>query len=266
MIRVAVVDDHPVARYGLMTMLAPVPDIEVVAAVADPAALPSGAGAVDVVMCDPYPFGEVPSHDTVRNLASWATVLVVSASRGAADVLAALQAGARGYLTKHAGDEAYVTAIRCVAAGGSYLTTQLRDVLRASTRPGGAAPGSATLSEREQQVLAFIARGFTISRRRPGWASPRPPLTPTSAGSGSSCSWATRQSWPWQPCATGHRATGSSPHTAVGGGHGGPGRYGGAGPFYGLLPLDRWDEALVEDVRDGVLSVAFPVAPGRVRP
>ncbi|MEV6596585.1 SMI1/KNR4 family protein [Actinoplanes sp. NPDC051346] len=46
-------------------------------------------------------------------------------------------------------------------------------------------------------------------------------------------------------------------------GHGGPGRYGGAGPFYGLLPLDRWDEALVEDTHDRVLTTPFPVAPGR---
>ena len=46
-------------------------------------------------------------------------------------------------------------------------------------------------------------------------------------------------------------------------GHGGPGCYGGAGPFYGLLPLQRWDEALVGDTSPGVLNVAFPVVPGR---
>jgi hypothetical protein len=46
-------------------------------------------------------------------------------------------------------------------------------------------------------------------------------------------------------------------------GHGAPGRYGGTGPFYGLLPLECWDEALVGDTRDGVLSVAFPFTPGR---
>jgi len=46
-------------------------------------------------------------------------------------------------------------------------------------------------------------------------------------------------------------------------GHGGPGRYGGAGPFYGLLPLDRWDEALTADACPGVLGVPFPAAPGR---
>ena len=45
-------------------------------------------------------------------------------------------------------------------------------------------------------------------------------------------------------------------------GNGGPGRYGGAGPYYGLLPLDRWDDALVEPERPGVLGAAFPVVPG----
>jgi deoxyribonuclease V len=46
-------------------------------------------------------------------------------------------------------------------------------------------------------------------------------------------------------------------------GHGGRGRNGGAVPFYGLLPLDRWDEALAQDTSDGALSKPFPVVPGR---
>lgn len=46
-------------------------------------------------------------------------------------------------------------------------------------------------------------------------------------------------------------------------GNGGPGEFGGAGPHHGLLPLDRWDEALDSDVTDGVLATAFPAEPGR---
>jgi hypothetical protein len=45
-------------------------------------------------------------------------------------------------------------------------------------------------------------------------------------------------------------------------GHGGPGQYGGTGPFYGLLPLDCWAEALIEDGRDGILATPFPTRPG----
>jgi hypothetical protein len=41
-------------------------------------------------------------------------------------------------------------------------------------------------------------------------------------------------------------------------GHGCPGRYGGTGSFYGLLPITAWDEALVEEARPGVLMAAFP--------
>ncbi|GAA2522775.1 hypothetical protein GCM10010201_21150 [Pilimelia columellifera subsp. columellifera] len=46
-------------------------------------------------------------------------------------------------------------------------------------------------------------------------------------------------------------------------GHGGPGRYGGAGPYYGLLPLQRWDEALWQPRAEGVLAAPFRVDPGR---
>jgi len=45
-------------------------------------------------------------------------------------------------------------------------------------------------------------------------------------------------------------------------GHDGPGKWGGAGPFWGLLPLRRWDEALVQNTGSDVLKVAFPFAPG----
>src|SRR5258706_2031503 len=106
MIRVAIVDDHPVARHGLTAILSAVPERQVVAAVADRARLPL-AGAVDVVVCDPYPFREPPRLEVVRELAAWVAVLVMSASQDSADLLAAMQAGARGYVTKHAGDEVY---------------------------------------------------------------------------------------------------------------------------------------------------------------
>lgn len=46
-------------------------------------------------------------------------------------------------------------------------------------------------------------------------------------------------------------------------GNGGPGPYGGAGPFHGLLPLDRWDEALTGAAHDDPLKKPFPVPPGR---
>ncbi|MGC5054392.1 SMI1/KNR4 family protein [Micromonospora sp. DT48] len=47
-------------------------------------------------------------------------------------------------------------------------------------------------------------------------------------------------------------------------GHGGPGRFGGAGPFYGLLPIEDWDLTLEGDLDVTMLARPFPAEPGRV--
>jgi DNA-binding NarL/FixJ family response regulator len=164
MLRVAIVDDHPVARHGLTTILAPVPDIEVVAAVAEAAQLPrdeSGALTADLILLDLYLGDGRAALATIAELNEQVPVLVISASRAPADVLAAMQAGASGYLTKHATEEAYAAAIRSVRSGGFYLSAQLADLIEAATR--GTAPTTARdqLSPREQEALSFIARGFT---------------------------------------------------------------------------------------------------------
>lgn len=165
MLRVAIVDDHPVARHGLSTILEPVPDIEVVAAVAEAADLPRDSGGTvtaDLVLLDLYLGDGRPAMATIAELGEQVPVLVVSASRAPADVLAAMQAGASGYLTKHATEEAYAAAIRSVRTGGFYLSAQLADLIEAATR-GTAAPVTAKeqLSPREQEALSYIARGFT---------------------------------------------------------------------------------------------------------
>ncbi len=157
MIRIAVVDGHPVARHGVMSMLADAPDIEVVLSVADPAALMSaGPGRVDVVLYDPCPVEAPASLSTVRELSARARVLVMSAARNIGDALAAIEAGARGYLTKQAGCELLQGAIRSVVAGGVYLSPEM-----SSGRASPAAMPVRALSDREQLALAFIAGGLT---------------------------------------------------------------------------------------------------------
>jgi len=159
-LRVAIVDDHPVARYGLAAILSAVEDMEIAATVAGCAELPldeAGAVAADLVIVDLYLSGGTPALDDITRLSARRPVLVVSASRAPADVLAAMQAGASGYLTKHAAREAYLTAIRSVASGGFYLSAQLADLLHAAT----GTPKQTELSPREQEALAYIARGFT---------------------------------------------------------------------------------------------------------
>jgi DNA-binding NarL/FixJ family response regulator len=164
MLRIAIVDDHPIARHGLRRILEPVPDFEVVACLGDPAELPRTADGVldvDLVILDLYLVGDQPAVGAISQIAAQRPVLVISASREPADVLTAMQAGASGYLTKHAAEEAYATAIHSVVNGGFYLSSQLADLIQAALQGHRSAPERPELSPREQEALSFIARGFT---------------------------------------------------------------------------------------------------------
>lgn len=159
MIRIAIVDDHPVARWGMQHMFGEQPDIDIVVSTADPDQL-DPAVPIDVVVLDLYLRGETPSLQTIRTLTQRSRVLIMSASGRQSDVLDALRAGADGYLTKHTGDAEFVTAVRAVAAGGFYLSSTVADLLQSDLdRTPAAAPPK--LSPREEEALSYIARGFT---------------------------------------------------------------------------------------------------------
>jgi two-component system, NarL family, nitrate/nitrite response regulator NarL len=171
LIQVAIVDDHPVARRGLQSILAEAGDIEVSAAVATPAELRlAGPGAVraDVIMLDLYNDGDEPCLDVIPKLRQDHKVLVVSASGRPADVLGAIRAGACGYVTKLADPLMLVAAVHTVASGGFALSSQLADILQGELARVPAAAGTATavaatpaLSPREDEALELIARGLT---------------------------------------------------------------------------------------------------------
>lgn len=166
MIQVAIVDDHPVARRGLQSILAEAGDIQVSAAVATPSGLSlAGPGAgPDVIMLDLYHDGEEPCLDVIAKLRQDHKVLVVSAS-GQADVLGAIRAGACGYVTKLADPPMLVAAVHTVASGGFALSSQLADILQGELArvpaAAGAAAGTPALSAREEEALDLIARGLT---------------------------------------------------------------------------------------------------------
>jgi DNA-binding NarL/FixJ family response regulator len=165
LIQVAIVDDHPVARRGLQSILAEAGDIEVSAAVATPAGLSladPGAVRPDVIMLDLYHDGDEPCLDVIPELCQDHKVLVVSASGRAADVLGAIRAGACGYVTKLADPLMLVAAVHTVAGGGFALSSQLADILRGElARIPAAAAGTPALSSREEEALDLIARGLT---------------------------------------------------------------------------------------------------------
>jgi DNA-binding NarL/FixJ family response regulator len=183
MIRVAIVDDHPIARRGVEQVLTETGAVRVVATAAAPSglldALGSGEAAdLDLIVLDLYHDGDEPCLDAVARLSAGARarVLVMSVSGRPGDVLGAIRAGAAGYITKLASPEAFVSAVEAVAAGGFYLSSQLADILQTELahpqpapepEPDPAPPrqaqaaGTGVLSRREEETLSLIARGFT---------------------------------------------------------------------------------------------------------
>jgi DNA-binding NarL/FixJ family response regulator len=171
-IRVAVVDDHPIARYGIEHVLESVSGIEVVAsvgAVADLAAALPADVAPDVLVLDLYLDG-TPALAAVASLSATTRVLVMSASGNPADVLGAVRAGASGYLTKQSQADLIVSTVETVAAGGFMLSAELANVLQAelvrqeAPRVDLASAGKVTepkLSPREEEALTWLAKGFT---------------------------------------------------------------------------------------------------------
>jgi two-component system nitrate/nitrite response regulator NarL len=168
LIQVAIVDDHPIARRGLQSILAEAGDIQVSAAVATAAELSldgPAAGRPDVILLDLYHDGDEPCLEVITRLRQDHKVLVVSASGRPADVLGAIRAGACGYVTKLADPPMLVAAVHTVASGGFALSSQLADILQGELAKVAtateAAPGAPVLSPREEEALDLIARGLT---------------------------------------------------------------------------------------------------------
>jgi DNA-binding NarL/FixJ family response regulator len=168
-IRVLVADDHPLARAGLQQLLGAFEDVTVVGAAA------SGAEALqlaaerepDVVLMDL----EMPDKDGIeatRELHARSPGLAVVVLTSFSDrdrILAALDAGAVGYLLKDADPDELVRAIRAAGRGDAPLHPRAaRELL---DRQGGPSAGP-DLTDREQEVLTLVAQGLPnklIARR-----------------------------------------------------------------------------------------------------
>jgi DNA-binding NarL/FixJ family response regulator len=169
-IRVAVVDDHPVVREGLVLILQTQSDFEIVG---EGETGPDAIDLVerlspDVLMLDL----ELPGLDGVAVLRRLrergATTRVIAFTVFDTDdrIIGAVEAGAAGYLLKGAPSAELFEAIRVVHAGGSLLqplvaSTVMRHVA-SQGRPGAAATTqTATLTTREREVLRQLAHGMS---------------------------------------------------------------------------------------------------------
>jgi DNA-binding NarL/FixJ family response regulator len=160
-IRIVIVDDHPIARYGMQEIFASAPGIEVVGEAESLAGLATLDTCADVLVLDLYLGQGRLTAGQIATLASTRPVLVVSASVRREDVIAAVRAGAGGYLLKTAERDVFIEAVRTVAGHGFYVSAQLAHLIDASLEAGDTAASEVRLAPRERQVLSLIAQGFT---------------------------------------------------------------------------------------------------------
>jgi DNA-binding NarL/FixJ family response regulator len=174
-ISVVLVDDHPVFRIGMAALLDSLPGIRVTGQAASAAqALPllgSGIG-VDVVLMD-LDLGDGSGIDLTRELLREhpdARVLVVTMHEDDDAVVAAVRAGARGYLVKSAPPDAVERAVRAVAAGEMILSPAVAQRAMSYVLGGRTATRLPfpQLTDREREVLDLVAAGLdnaSIARR-----------------------------------------------------------------------------------------------------
>ena len=160
--RVLIVDDHPLFRKGLAQMLQTIPAFHLVGEAAGGAEGLALAQELqpDLIMRD---VGGIEVLRGLRAAQLDARVVMITVSDRAADLVAALQAGADGYLLKDMEPEAMMAALRDAAAGrivvSEQLTHLLAAALRGDNRPHNAA--AAGLTEQEARILEKIAAGLS---------------------------------------------------------------------------------------------------------
>jgi DNA-binding NarL/FixJ family response regulator len=155
------VDDHPIVREGLASIIALQPDMELIGAAE------SGAEALrllrmsapdvalpDVALID-LRLKDMSGHELTRQILSHFSgvrIIILTSFEGDADIERALAAGARGYVVKGTARDELLAAIRAVHAGRRHIPGSVAEKLAEHL-------GSEKLSERELQVLGQIAMG-----------------------------------------------------------------------------------------------------------
>ena len=163
-IRILVADDHPMFRAGVVASLGSAPDLEVVAQADD------GHGALafardllpDIALLDiNMPGGGLETARAITAACPATRVVMLTVSEDEDDLLAAMKAGASGYVLKGAGGTELVGVLRSVHAGEVYVAPALAwGMLREMSRPRATDPFD-ELTAREREVLELVAQGLS---------------------------------------------------------------------------------------------------------
>ncbi len=166
MIRIAIVDDHPMVRAGLRKFFSDQIDLQVVAEAGNglEAVEIVCQGEVDVMLMDI----SMPAHNGVDALAAIKArapklpVLILSGFPEEHYATTLMRQGASGYLNKDCDPEEIIRAIRTVARGRRYITAGVAERLAEGATRRADKPLHEQLSERELQVYLRLAKGETI--------------------------------------------------------------------------------------------------------
>ncbi len=165
--RVLIVDDHPLFRKGLVQLLQTIPAFQLVGEAADGAEGLALARelAPDLMLLD-LNMRDMSGLEVLRAVRAArldTRVVLITVSDHGEDVVAALRAGADGYLLKDMDPEAMLQALSDVAAGRTVipqaLTHLLATALRSEARPQS--PSAAGLTEQELRILEKLAEGLS---------------------------------------------------------------------------------------------------------
>jgi two-component system response regulator NreC len=166
-IRVLLADDHGILRAGLRALLANEPDIEVVGEAADGEEAVARAAALrpDVVVLD-IAMPRLDGLEATRRIHDrdpGCKVLILTVHAEERYLLPVLRAGGAGYVQKSGADTDLLDAIRTVARGDAFLYPGATRLLLSDylTREGEGRDRGRALSERERQVLALTAEGYS---------------------------------------------------------------------------------------------------------
>jgi DNA-binding NarL/FixJ family response regulator len=161
MIRVAIVDDHPIVTDGVVANLRAAPDIDVIAtgvSAADAVGI-ANTDRPDVLILDlelggPSGLDAIPG---VKTASPQTRIVVFSAYAGEERVASAFERGADSYVLKGTSSDELVAVVRAVAAGGTLIPAEIAAQLARAVRQ----PRRDRLTAREREILALLAEGLS---------------------------------------------------------------------------------------------------------
>jgi DNA-binding NarL/FixJ family response regulator len=171
-VKIALVDDHKIVRDGIKAMMLEYPDIEIVAESPDAETMLTkikGSGAeillLDLILpgMDGVSFAEI-----LKVRLPELKILVLTSNTDEVSVIRAVQAGARGYVSKDASGEELIKAIRLITAGEEYFGEKITSIvfksyLSKANQQKSQTPENSSeyITQREKEIIACFGDGLS---------------------------------------------------------------------------------------------------------